>query len=801
MLFGVNRSFARPQLILLLAALAIPGVAVSGGITVNIVDADTRRPLDGVTVTAQSRDGTTRTVTTAADGSATFSDLADGFHTIQAERPGFVTAEEPAVRVVDRRMGQLRFELQPTSVDEIVVVARARKADPFGSVANSFLNRDELRNAPGSGSDALRALSGLPGLVSRGQFASFSVRGHGPKNNLIFIDGFPFQQVVHFEQTLGEEEDIVNGGRYSIFAPNAVAGAEFSPGGWSAEFGGRKASLLQLDVVDGAPSPVGSMRVDLAGLEFLYEGPSGFHNDTTMFVQARRLDFGQLFDIIGQDDIGSPIMTDVIVKTSTRIDDDDEFEFLAIYAPEEYTRDVENILAGEEEEEGIDDVSLIDVDQDLALFGATWNRLFGRDGKWSNRVYYREKDKVSSEGEAYPDLVPPGTPAELIPVREELLTIREAETEIGWRSDISVGNRLGLFTAGLHLTSNDLDYSTELREDWIRYVFESDDPRPPGANYIVWQPDEINSIYSASETNYSLYGEQVFDWGEASLRAGVRYDRNGFGDENLVSPRIGFNYTVSPKLRLSATAGIFYEAPSNLVRAANEDNFDLESEEMTHFGVGFDYRLADNLSLMIEAYYQQLDNLLVDEGRTTGRITNNGEGSNTGLDLVLTREFSRGWSADFVYSWNRFRVDDNDGLGEYDFDFNREHFVSVGGRWEINDRWQVAARWKYGSGVPIDRYIVHEDVLAPNPPVRLLAGDHRDERRAGRCFPFPRCARRLPPTDGAGRPRVVCRCIERLWWSIGRETRAQHTQRQYDQRRRRCRPAARTDCRIRLVDR
>ena len=99
----------------------------------------------------------------------------------------------------------------------------------------------------------MRALVGLPGVVSSGEFAAFSVRGHGPKNNLIFIDGFPFPQVAHFEQTLGSQTEIVNGGRYSIFAPNAVTGAEFSPGGWSADFGGRKASLLQFDVA-GQPS-------------------------------------------------------------------------------------------------------------------------------------------------------------------------------------------------------------------------------------------------------------------------------------------------------------------------------------------------------------------------------------------------------------------------------------------------------------------------------------------------------------------------------------------------------------------
>lgn len=714
-----RQALFRLQQALLLFVTASPALAGSGAISVEVVDADTRRPVDGVTITAESRDGAVRSVTTD-NGLARLDSLPTGFFALRAESAGYVTAVEPAVRVLDRRTGRLRFELRPVpeSIDEIVVIARARKADPFGAVSNRFLNRDELRNAPGSGSDVMRALSGLPGVVSNGEFASFSVRGHGPKNNLIYVDGFPFQQVVHFEQTLGEEEDIINGGRYSIFAPNAVDGAEFSPGGWSAEFGGRKASLLQLDVVDGAPSPVGSMRVDLAGLEFLYGGPSGFHDDTTMFVQARRFDFGQLFDLIGENDNGSPVMTDVIVKTRTQLDEDDEFEFLAIYAPEEYTRDVENVLAAKEEEEGIEDVSVQNVDQELALIGGTWRRLFGNDGEWTNRLYFRQSDKVSSEGESYPDLVGPDTSADLVPVRDELLTVREKESEIGWRSDVSVGNQLGLFTAGLHLTSRDFDYSTELREDWIRYFFESDDPRPPGADYIVLQPDEINSVYSASEVDYSVYGEQVFDWGDADLRAGVRFDRTGFGDENLVSPRIGFNYTVSPRLRLSASAGIFYESPSTLARAADPENFNLESEELAHFGAGFDYQLSDNLSLMVEAYYQQLDNRLVEDSRTNRRISNGGEGTNVGVDLVLTRRFARGWSADFVYSWNRYRVDDNDGLGEYDWDFNREHFVSLGGRWEISERWQVAARWKYGSGQPIDRYIVHDDVLAPNPPVR-----------------------------------------------------------------------------------
>ena len=229
MLRSFHQAVFGMQKALLLLLAATPAVADVGAISVEVVDAVTRRPIDGVTITAESRDGDVRSATTN-EGSALLDSLEDGFFKLRAASAGYVTAVEPAVRVLERRTGRLRFELQPVSdsIEEIVVVARAREADPFGAVSDRFLSRDELRNAPGSGSDVMRALSGLPGVVSNGEFAAFSVRGHGAKSNLIYVDGFPFQQVVHFEQTLGKETDIINGGRYSIFAPNAVAGAEFS---------------------------------------------------------------------------------------------------------------------------------------------------------------------------------------------------------------------------------------------------------------------------------------------------------------------------------------------------------------------------------------------------------------------------------------------------------------------------------------------------------------------------------------------------------------------------------------------
>ena len=339
----------------------------------------------------------------------------------------------------------------------------------------------------------------MPGLISTGDFANFSVRGRGPRDNLIFVDGMPLDKVVHFDQSLGEEEDIGGGGRFSIFAPNSINGAEFSPGGWSAAYGGRAGSLLQLDVAGGGPTPSATLRVDIAGIELGYEGPSGFRDDTTVFLTARQFDFGRVFEFIDEEDIGEPVLTDFILKTVTEVDPNNTFEVLAVFAPEEYTRDINAVLASPD----FEDVALIDSEQDLGLVGLSWKRLVGDSGEWVNRIYYRGSDKISSEGEAFPDLVPEGTPPADIPVNERIITISEDETELGWRSDFTAQNRWGTASAGLRLTQIDVDHSTVLREDWIRYVYRSTDPRPPGQDFIVLTPDNVNSEYQAKEVSYA----------------------------------------------------------------------------------------------------------------------------------------------------------------------------------------------------------------------------------------------------------------------------------------------------------
>lgn len=154
-------------------------------------------------------------------------------------------------------------------------------------------------------------------------------------------------------------------------------------------------------------------------------------------------------------------------------------------------------------------------------------------------MYYRASDKVSSEGESFPDLVPAGSPATSFPVRENIIIIGEDETEIGWRSDFETLNNWGKFSAGIRITQVDLDYGTVLDGDWIRYVYDDDGFRPdPNQRFITLTPANIDSSLSQKETNYAGYVEQVFETGDFAFFSAIKVSEalatRSFGFPGLV---------------------------------------------------------------------------------------------------------------------------------------------------------------------------------------------------------------------------------------------------------------------------
>ncbi|HET8815916.1 MAG TPA: TonB-dependent receptor [Pseudidiomarina sp.] len=684
-----------------------------GALTLIVKDQVTDRPVPAVQITLEERETSiSQTLETDDQGRVVVEPLDPGLYSLTLNKVGFASVYEPSVRVVTRKNIKREFKLREVEIERVVV--RGQQTDTFASASSTYLDREALRSAVGGGADPLLSLDGLPGLASASEFASFSVRGRGPRDNLLFVDDFPFDKAVHFDATLGEEEDVGGGGRFSIFAPNVISGAEFSPGGWEAAYGGRAASLLKLDVADGNPSPSASFRYDLAGYEVGYDGPVSITDDATMLFSARRLDFGALFETIEELDIGDPVLRDIIVKSVIPINQNHTFELLLIDTHEDYTRDVTHVAASP----NFEDVALQDSEQDSDLYGLTLRSLVGETAVWTNKVYYRTSDKISSEGEAFPDLVPVGSPASSYPVREDIITIGEDETEIGWRSDFETLNQWGVFSTGVRVTQIDLNYNTVLDGNWNRFVYDDDDFRPdPDQRYLVLTPENINATINRKETSYAAYADQIFEVGEWDFRTGLRVGRDGFADETFLSPRFSVTWQPRPMIRYFATAGRYHQSPRFLELAANDSN-NLKTEKITHGSVGIKYFPSSNWSVLAEAYYQSLDDLVVDLDRANGTYANSGDGSSYGIDFVVTGTISEGLYGTATYSYNDAVVDRKDGRGDVAAEFNRKHVATLGLTWEINDRWKVAGRYKYLSGRPDDEFIIHSDVLGPGQPLR-----------------------------------------------------------------------------------
>jgi outer membrane receptor for ferrienterochelin and colicin len=692
----------------------------AGAIRGRIVDSVTGRPVPTATVHLVRNQRVQGTVEADAAGAFSFERVPEGVYSVEVEKQGYVKAVQADVRVVLRRVAAVEFALvrgSGAALAEVVVSARAAAWDPRATPNTVLLEREEIRRSPGSAGDVFRALDVLPGVVSTGEFSSFTVRGNGPRDNLILIDGIPFDKVAHFDESLGEQETVDGGGRYSIFAPNIIGNARFSPGGWWAAEGGRNGSLLELEIAEGNfASSTAGVRLDIIGVEADYDGPSYVADNTSLLLSARHFDFSNLFEAIDEKDIGTPRLTDVIVKSVTDLNDDHRLELLAIYAGEDNKRTVENAL----ESENFEDVGLEDSKQDSTLLGVTWRWSPGEVAQLRNTVYYRNSDTTRTEGEAYPDLAGPDPTPATTPAREDILRIEQRETEIGWRGDFStlLGSG-GIFSAGARVARVDLDFDRRLSGDWIRYVYDQSDFRAdPTQQYIVLTPEGYNSTLNAAETQIAAYADYAWTIGDFTWTPGIRYERDGFSGQSVVAPRLLLSWQPDALTRVWAGGGVYHQAPRYLDIAADPSNLDLKSERSTQVVLGYSRYLRQDLRFSVEGYHQQLDDLIVFDDRTTNTATNIGEGSATGVDLMLVKRMSRGWSAAATYSYSRARRDDNLGEGEHPSDWDRPHAFGIIGVWQPSDRWTFSAKWKYASGRPTDAFVVHSNVLGPAGPVR-----------------------------------------------------------------------------------
>lgn len=722
-------------LILFLALYSTSLLAQEARLIGQVTHLETGRALSGAVITLGDKEAISD-----ATGAYEIRGLAAAQALLEVRLDGFrrqsfrVRLEADKAVVENIRLSPLEGDL-----DEMIIMGRAERTDLSGSITATYLGREEIRRAPGTAGDIFRGLNILPGVQSTGEFSNFSVRGRGPRDNLIYLDGIPYDRLVHFDQSLGNEDDLAGGGRFSIFGQNVVEGAEFSAGGWSSAYGGTNGSLLKLSLADGnREDAFTSIKLDLAGSELLYDGPLPGSEDSGLMVSSRYYNFGQLFKLIGVKDLGSPKLFDLLVKTTTPLNDRHRLSLLFVYTPEWFTRDAQNALASENYE----DMLLIDTEQQAGLLGVSLDSLVGSSGRLQNRLYYRFADEVTAVGEAYPERSPLPISLDNLVMEEDVLHQDEQENLFGWRSDYSQQNGWGLFAIGAEVQHLSANYGRRVSRPYAIYEFDANDYRPDiSQKYLILDPSYYNAVLDEGALRLSAYVEQRFDWGAVQLTPGIRVHHDALVNYEGVSPRLQMGWQANDSLRFSFTAGRFEQAPRLLDVANDSQNINLTYERSDQLSLGMDYYVGDSYKFLAEVYYQDLSRLILEGDRARGTLSNDGSGFTAGFDLALTKRFSDQWSAVARYSYAHAKRRVAAAAPWQPAEFSRPHWAGLTVNYEWNDQWALAVQYHYATGLPSDDFVIHENVF--DDPAFIRASREVVARNTGRNKSFQTLNMRL----------------------------------------------------------
>ena len=133
--------------------------------------------------------------------------------------------------------------------------------------------------------DVIKAIQLLPGVQSGTEgSAGLYVRGGGPDENLLLLDGVPIYNVNHMM------------GFFSVFNADAIKNVTLYKGSFPARFGSRLSSIVDIRMKDGNDQEYhGSATLGLLSAKFNVEGPI-VKGKTTFNVSARRT----YYDILAQ---------------------------------------------------------------------------------------------------------------------------------------------------------------------------------------------------------------------------------------------------------------------------------------------------------------------------------------------------------------------------------------------------------------------------------------------------------------------------------------------------------------------
>ncbi len=714
-----------------------PASAVSG----RVLDNTTREPVVSANILLV---GTTLGTTTDLNGSFTLSNLEPGSYSLQVSALGYRTQLVDEINLLPNRVRTVEVLLEETVLENEAVTFTTgyfANTSPDLPTSSRSLRYEEVRRAPGAAEDVQRAIQALPGVAGESdQNNEIVVRGGDPSENLTVMDGIEVENINHFGY-VGS-----TGGPVSALNNEFLQDVTFASGGFSARYGDKLSSVLDLTLREGSRSRFsGAANLGMAGIGGNVEGP--IQNGRGSYLIAARKSYLDWVAGGGTGLTSVPYYWNTQAKIAYDLSSRHLLTVNALYANDK-------ILIDEDEEGSFSrGVEKVDTNSDRLIAGARLRSLWGA---------------------GYTDLVIAGVASDYYyDVYEIDYNAAGDRLESRWAKQTIDENT---YQVSLHWNGNGFGY-----DDWGAGVvwkpveFTQDTWRQPdttvfndgylqtlgfpvpadGLPDTVAYADYVNRLGLKSS---KFGGYLQYRWrpvNRFSLLAGARYDGFAFSDDHTVAPRLSLSWLLHRDIELTAAYGIYYQAQPlfQYVWDPFGGNETLPHIRADQYVLGISLEPRSSTRLSVEGYYKEYSDLLVPEEAVVRETTGNyffdsermlADRAKTawGVEVFAQQRMSANWYGTFSYSYGKAETDDPAwGVHPASYDFRHVSTLVLGYRtsllqydwyrkqldqpWGIvlrvlplnGDELQLSTRYRFISGRPYTPQVWYEEGEASPDPI------------------------------------------------------------------------------------
>lgn len=662
-------------IIILLAGLTrVEAAEPAGTLSGQVRETGSRRPVAGAVVRVA---GTNHATICTEKGEFEIKDIRAGNYRVTVSCPGFETAVKTDIHIRPQRITRLETELKPQSgvlkTEEVTVKAsyfHERKTEPHGTVN---LSNEEVRRSAGTAGDVTRVLKIMPGTGSlTDQRNDLVVRGGSPAENLFMIDNMEIPNINQFPQ-LGS-----SGGLISIINPDFLQNVDFYPGGFSAAYGDRLSSVVDMTFREGNRREFdGQLDLNVGGFGGVFEGPVNGGKGSWL-ISGRRSYLDVILKMMGRN--FGPSYADFQGKFSYGLGNGHKIDVLNIFGTSNLDFDKENSI-----EDGRD------------IYGnfETWQNTVGMNwiAPWNDSFFSTTSISYSF-------------------VKSKSKTYRVF-------SDI---NNIDLDYVEDGITLRNVNYLTLNGKNKLRFGFTFKREMADYNYYFAGKTDEMgNSVPgSRGETAFSASkwgAHAIYTWSPAywfTANIGLRADYFGFNRHFYLSPRVSLAFRANSRLSFNVGAGVYYQTIPRYFLSQDESYKDLKDPRAVHYTAGLEYFITPSTRLTLEVYDKEYANQPIDPGYpyvfiadsremtppgVHRRLSDNGAARSYGVELMIQKKLRDKFYGILSASYFRSRYRDYYGTWRNRVYDNRFLFNLVGG-YKPDRFWEFSVNWTFMGGVP-----------------------------------------------------------------------------------------------------